>query len=278
MLQNKIQEALSLLHRLHNVENRDAIESRLRCIEKQMSDPDAMFSMDASVLKEVSDIVENLNQNSRIIIEPPKNMPVNLLKQILTTQVQSLCRLPVPLPQNFDKQSYQTFVNQDSRKWMEKINQEQKEPMLLDMFDEIYNTSFLIPEVQQEYDELQKRVTTILDTKCGLSSTDVRLLNLIKLKVQSRNIQQAAVASVIDHYMSSYGEAAPAMDVVELSAKDTKILFHVVENHDIFIDVAKVIGLSHDEAEAVYKILSLDKEKEQLLSKLKRVIKLSPVS
>lgn len=278
MLQNKISEALSLLQTLHYVENKENIENRLRCIEKQMLDPEAMFLVDASVLKEVSDIVENLREKSRIIIEPPKNMPVHLLKQILTTHVQSLCRLPVPLPQNFDKQSYQTFVNQESRKWMERINQEQKESVLLDMFDEIYNTSFLNPEVQQEYDDLQKRVVYILDTKCGLSNTDVRLLNLIKLKVQSRNIQQAAVASVIDHYMTTYDESAPASDIVELSSKDTKILFHVVENHDIFIDVAKVIGLSSDEAEAVYKILALDKEKQQLLSKLKRVIKLAPIS
>lgn len=280
MLQSKIAEAMTLLQDVAISDAKKTTETRLNEIQSKISDPDAMFSIDTSILKEVTDIVEKLRQQSSMIIEPPKqNMPLSLLKQILTSHVQSLCRLPVPLPQNFDKQAYQQFVNRDSKTWMERIASVQDESLLMDMFDEVYNTSFLVREVQQEFDELHKKVDIILNTKGGLTSTDIRLLNLIKLKVQARNIQQSAVASVIEHYMMEYSDAESKAsgNALELSVKDTKILYHVAENEDIFVQVAKVIGLSNDEAQAIHKILCLDREKQKHLSKLTRSIRLAHI-
>ena len=270
MLQTKLEEAKSLLT-FSTPEQRNAYQTRIDEIESLVGKDE--FSVDVSIYKEVCEIVTKLQKLD--VPAPETSVPLTLLKQILTAQVQSMCRLPVPLPQNFDKQAYNNFVNKESKAWIDRIQSEKKEDALLEMFNVIYNTCFLQKEVQQEYDELFGKLEDILVTKADLTSTDKRLLDLLKAKVQARNIQQSLVASVIDYYCGSYpNKPIPKQEedgsLLHLTEKDTKILYHVSKDEDMFVNVAGVIGVCEDDARVIHKLMRLEAEKAQLVASLSR--------
>lgn len=267
MLHTKLEEAKSLLP--HSTpEKRISYQTRIDEIESLVGKDE--FSVDVTIYNEVCEMVSSLQKLGTTV--STTNTPLHLLKQILIAQVQSMCRLPVPLPQNFDKQAYNNFVNKESKAWIDKIQSEKKEEILLEMFNIIYNTCFLQKEVQEEYDMLLAQLENVLVTKANLSFTDKRLLDLLKTKIQARNIQQPLVASVIEYY-SSYPDTSDQNTndgsiVLRLTEKDAKILYHVTKDEALFIQIADVMGMCEEDSRVIHKLMRLEEEKAKLTASL----------
>lgn len=265
---------------------------RLEQIESMYSSSNSFYSV--TIPKETEDEIDYIfNKMNVALVENPNMEEVeevksevkkpeiylSFLKDSIKKYVQNLCRLPVPLPAHFDRDSYNKFVSSESKEILKTINEEnvtdetlnkilkklvyQKFDFILDPYRTVYLTNL---EHFEDLDEIYN------DPK------DKMIIDTILLRIKNQDI----TVEELDYFSHKYPKhiCSPeevsqitTKDKVELSDKDMQIL-NILSDMDIkiFMEVAKIMGLHDEESLILNENIKLEKKKASNISRLQRVI------
>jgi hypothetical protein len=221
--------------------------------------------IDPKVMTEVNEILGLIHSlaeektNTAKTTKTNSTWEIDFLKDSITKTVQSLCQLPVPIPNNFDKTSYNTFITSTSKEIIGKIGNADSKNDLIDIISALETQK--IGFIQEQTRQKLLRAIDILkhiQESNDLEQADTVIIDLAISKIKKLEITEQTVDFIID----SFSKYIPKTDI---SIKDMNILHEVFtqKNPTMFKTIANIIGLSANDANILYENMVLhDKQKE----------------
>ena len=248
------------------MDDNDDIKRKITSIESKyvLLPPDTII--DPKVMEEVDEILTLITPKEAVIV----TWEIDFLKESIIKNVQSLCQLPVPIPSNFDKASYNTFLTSTSKEILNRIGNANKADLL-----EIIRT-LETQKIAFMNDNTKNKLISAIDTlKCLLASNDLDpadnvIIDLAITRIKKLDISEQAVDFIIDSFASYLPPKGKenkrgTLDVLELTHKDMNILYEVFNEKKatLFMTIANILGLSSNDANILYENMILhEKQKE----------------
>lgn len=263
-------------------------ENKLKTIEARYAFSSSLMNLkisaDPDVIQELIDIKASIcpfSDSEAPPVLPPQSQEESninalkentlekaLLKDLIKKTVQGLSRLPTPLPSNFDKTSYNTFVTGKSRDILKLLQEDAYS------INELNNIIKELDDKRLEF--LSEPTKTVYNNALALlsqspkDSNDSRIIDTFINKIKALEITSEELEYILDKY------AIPDNEPATLEEKDITILLYVCEAPTILANVAALMGLSVDECDVLIRNLELDKKKKENLTRLTRRIILPP--
>lgn len=259
---------------------------KLRIIEARYAFSSSLsnfqISVDPSVMEELDEIISSqsktLNEQEPIISKTSNSQYIDFLKESIMKNIQSLTRLPVPQPINFNREAFNRFVSQESREIMALIK-------------DIYNKQDLLNILKslehKRMDFLSEPHKTIYTSHLSyfqelLGSTTIDKDDRVVLATLVNRIKAMDIScEELEFFMEKY--TSPIVNIenndIIISERDMQILNAIADtdNKPLFVIIANILGLTNDECDVILENMLLEKQKAKNIEKLKRKLILPSV-
>ena len=213
-------------------------------------------------------------------VRTPESQYNYFLKESIIKNIQSLTRLPVPQPPNFNREVFNKFVSQDSRDMLSKVKVIEDKASLLNLLKSLENKrmDFLSEPHKTIYTSNLFYFQEYLASPT-VGEDDKVVLNTIINRIKTMDISCEELEFFMDKYSTpifNIDEDQDNTNKIHISEKDIKILDILsgdnVDNKLLFITIAGIIGLQKNESEVLLENMILEKKKAYNLAKLEREI------
>ena len=259
---------------------------KLRIIEARYAFSSSLsnfqISVDPSVMEELDEIISSqsktLNEQEPIISKTSNSQYIDFLKESIMKNIQSLTRLPVPQPINFNREAFNRFVSQESREIMALIKDIYNKQDLLNILKSLEN---------KRMDFLSEPHKTIYTSHLSyfqelLGSTTIDKDDRVVLATLVNRIKAMDIScEELEFFMEKY--TSPVVNIenndIIISERDMQILNAVsdTDNKPLFVIIANILGLTNDECDVILENMLLEKQKAKNIEKLKRKLILPSV-
>lgn len=259
---------------------------KLRIIEARYAFSSSLsnfqISVDPSVMEELDEIISSqsktLNEQEPIISKTSNSQYIDFLKESIMKNIQSLTRLPVPQPINFNREAFNRFVSQESREIMALIKDIYNKQDLLNILKSLEN---------KRMDFLSEPHKTIYTSHLSyfqelLGSTTIDKDDRVVLATLVNRIKAMDIScEELEFFMEKY--TSPIVNIenndIIISERDMQILNAVsdTDNKPLFVIIANILGLTNDECDVILENMLLEKQKAKNIEKLKRKLILPSV-
>ena len=246
--------------------NQPLIEQKLKHIESRYAHN--VFSSEFTMTMD-PEVIDELDEMERVI-NSTDGKHVSFLKDSLIKQVQSLVRLPVPQPPNFNRDAFNSFVSTESRDIKNCIIESEDIGYLLNIMKMLEN---------QRLEFLGEPHKTIFTTNLlhfqGILSNvssykhinegDKEILETLVKRIRNLEIQ----VDELEFFMEKYSTPMDCNDKAKFHERDIEIL-QMIEDSTFFHKVSDIMGISNQDSDLLFDLLLLEKQKTLILSKLSK--------
>jgi hypothetical protein len=242
--------------------NQPLIEQKLKHIESRYAhnvfSSEFTMTMDPEVIEELDEMEKTINSADSKYIA--------FLRNFLVKQVQSLSRLPVPQPPNFNRECFNSFVSTESRDLKYGIMEAEDKDYLLNMLKMLENQrlEFLCEPHKTIFQTHLSHFQGLLNNPPSpIGEEDKAILESLVLRIKYLDIQ----FDELEFYMDKYSLPIVHNDKLTYHVRDIEIL-QMIEDIVLFNKVAKIMGISQNDSDIIFEVMMLEKQKTKITAML----------
>jgi hypothetical protein len=247
--------------------NQPLIEQKIKHIESRYAhnvfSSEFTMTMDPEVIEELDEIERSINSTD--------SKHISFLKDSLIKQVQSLVRLPLPQPPNFNRDAFNSFVSIESRDIKNCILESDYISYLLNIMKLLENQrlDFLGEPHKTIFTTHLHHFQGILNNMSSykyLGEGDKEVLETLVKRIRNLDIQ----VEELEFFMEKYSPPIDCQDdKLTFQERDIEIL-QMIDDPSLFHKVSEIMGISKQDSDLIFELLFLEKQKTLILSKLSK--------